>query len=218
MRHIFVLFLLLQFRLFAREVPITVLHTCDLHGNVLPTENYEGQTNLGGVARCATVIRQVRAKEKHVLLLDAGDTIQGTAISFLTQGQVMVKALNLLRYDGWCWGNHEFDWGLDKLDACAERAEIPLLNANVHAAFTNLAASSTAARILARLKPHTLVDIDGVKVGIVGLNTPGIPNWSRPRLIEGLRFTDSVEELKTIVPALRRARAQALVLVCYQIG
>ena len=202
--------------LFAREISITILHTCDLHGNVLPTENYEGQTNLGGIARCATVIRQVREQERNVLLVDAGDTIQGAAISYLTEGQVMVKALNHLRYDAWIWGNHEFDWGLDKLGACAQRAEMPLLNANVHAAFTNLAASSSAARILARLKPYTLVDSDGVKVGIVGLNTPGIPNWSRPRLIDGLQFSDSVEELKTIVPALRRAGAQILVLVCHQ--
>ena len=51
----------------AREVPIVVLHTCDLHGNILPTESYEGQTNVGGIARCATVIRQVREHEKNVL-------------------------------------------------------------------------------------------------------------------------------------------------------
>ena len=106
----------------AREVSITILHTCDLHGNVLPTESYEGKTNVGGIARCATMIRQVRGQEKNVLLVDAGDTLQGTPVSFLSDGQVMVKCLNELHYDAWTWGNHEFDWGLDKLVACAERA------------------------------------------------------------------------------------------------
>ena len=112
-----ILWVLVQVGLQAREVTITILHTCDLHGNVLPTENYEGKTNLGGLARCATMIRQIRQQEKNVLLVDAGDTLQGTALSFLSDGQVMVKCLNQLHYDMWTWGNHEFDWGLGKLVA-----------------------------------------------------------------------------------------------------
>src|SRR2546427_9848480 len=118
MRFLFVIFLLLPAQFFAREVPITILHTCDIHGNILPTEDYAGHTNLGGLARCATVIRQTREREKNVLLLDAGDTLQGTAVSYLSGGQVMVNLLNLLHYDAWCWGNHEFDWGLDKVALC----------------------------------------------------------------------------------------------------
>lgn len=220
MRLLFIaiLYLLAQRPVLAREVPITILHTCDLHGNVLPTEDYEGHANLGGLARCATMIQQVRKQEKNVLLVDAGDTIQGTAIGYLTDGQAIVKALNYLQYDAWVWGNHEFDWGLEKLAACAERAEMPILNANVGLAagdgghYTNAA----AARILSKLRPYILRDVDGVRIAIIGLNTPGIPNWSRPRLIAGLRFADSLETLQTIIPAVREAGAQVLVLVCHQ--
>jgi 2',3'-cyclic-nucleotide 2'-phosphodiesterase (5'-nucleotidase family) len=208
-----VIFLLICAGLSAREVPLTILHTCDLHGNVLPTEDYAGTTNLGGIARCATAIRQVRAAEKNVLLVDAGDTIQGAAISYLSGGQVMVKALNHLRYDAWVWGNHEFDWGLPKLLVCAERAEMPILNANV--AGTGKP-SRPATRIAGLLKPYILRDVDGVKVAIIGLNTPGIPNWSRPRLIEGLRFVDSVEALASVVRDVREAGARVIVLVCHQ--
>jgi 2',3'-cyclic-nucleotide 2'-phosphodiesterase (5'-nucleotidase family) len=210
--------LLIATQLYAREVRITILHTCDLHGNVLPTEDYEGNRDLGGIARCATVIQRVREQQQNVLLVDAGDTLQGTAIGYLSDGQAMVKALNHLRYDAWVWGNHEFDWGLEKLAACAEQAQMPILNANVRLAagdagrYTN----AVAGRIVSRLKPYILRDVDGVKVAIIGLNTPGIPNWSRPRLIEGLRFADSVETLQAIIPALRDAGAQVLVLVCHQ--
>ena len=190
----------------AREVPITILHTCDLHGNILPVESYEGQTNLGGFARCATAIRQVRAEHPNALLIDAGDTFQGAAVSYLSDGKVMVRLLNQLRYDAWVWGNHEFDWGLVKLTACAELAEMPILAANLHG----------TSSIAAQVRPYRIVEVDGVKVGIIGLTTPGIPSWSRPQLITGLRFEDSVETLRNVVPIIRQAGAKVIVLVVHQ--
>jgi 2',3'-cyclic-nucleotide 2'-phosphodiesterase (5'-nucleotidase family) len=190
----------------AREVPLTILHTCDLHGHVLPTVDYAGRTNLGGLARCATMIRELRGSVTNALLVDAGDTLQGTAVSFYSDGLALVKALNHLRYDAWVWGNHEFDWGLTKLRVCAARAEMPILNANV----------SGDEPLANRLRPFLVRVVDGVRVGIIGLNTPGIPNWSRPRLIAGLRFADSLTTLREQVPAARKAGAQVLVLVAHQ--
>jgi 2',3'-cyclic-nucleotide 2'-phosphodiesterase (5'-nucleotidase family) len=186
----------------ARQVSITILHTTDLHGHILPVVDYEGRTNVGGLARCATAIRQVRAEQPNTLLVDAGDTIQGGAGSYLSDGQAMVKALNWLRYDAWVLGNHEFDWGLGKLTGCVARATMPVLGANIEG--------------LAKVRPFILREVDGVKVALVGLTTPGIPNWSRPRLIPGLKFADSVETLRTVIPQVRAAGAQVLVLVCHQ--
>lgn len=174
----------------AREVRITVLHTTDLHGHVEK------------LAQCATAIQKVRAKEKNVLLVDNGDTIQGTAVSWLTGGEVMVRTLNALRCDAWVLGNHEFDWGLEKLTNCIARAAMPVLAANASG--------------LARVQPFVIRECDGVKVAIVGLTTPGIPNWSRPRLIPCLRFADSVETLRRVLPAARAAGAEVLVLALHQ--
>lgn len=198
----------------AREVPIVILHTCDLHGNILPTESYEGQTNVGGIARCATVIRQIREHEKNVLLVDAGDTMQGTPVSFLTGGRVMVKCLNQLHYDSWTWGNHEFDWGLEKLAASAATAEMPIVVANMRRARDG--GNAFTEQIISRVKPYIVKEVDGVKVGIIGLDTPGVPSWSRPQLIPGLEFLDSVETLRRVVPEVRATGAQVLVLVCHQ--
>jgi 2',3'-cyclic-nucleotide 2'-phosphodiesterase/3'-nucleotidase len=198
----------------AREVPITIIHTCDLHGHVLPTESYEGKTNVGGIARCATVIRQIRAQEKNVLLVDAGDTMQGTPVSFLSDGQVMVKCLNQLHYDSWTWGNHEFDWGLGKLAANAELAEVPIVVANMREAGSG--GTTNSQRIMSRVKPYLVREVDGVKVGIIGLDTPDIQSWSRPQLFAGLEFQDSVETLRRVIPQAQAAGAQILVLVCHQ--
>ena len=213
-RPLAAILIVLAVPVWAREVPITILHTCDLHGNVLPTESYEGKTNVGGIARCATMIRRIREQEKNVLLVDAGDTLQGTAVSFLTDGQVMVKCLNQLHYDAWTWGNHEFDWGLNKLAVCAERAEGPIIVANIREA--KAGGNPISRRIVSRLKSYIVREIDGVKVGIIGLDTPGVPSWSRPRLIDGLEFEDSVDALHKVIPEVRAAGARVLVVVCHQ--
>jgi 2',3'-cyclic-nucleotide 2'-phosphodiesterase (5'-nucleotidase family) len=184
------LFLLVLSPTWAREVPITILHTTDLHGRVEQ------------LARCATLIGQTRASEKNVLLVDNGDTIQGTAASWLTGGELMARAMNALRYDAWVLGNHEFDWGLEKLTNCIARSMMPVLAANASG--------------LARVQPFVIRDVDGVKVAIVGLTTPGIPNWSRPRLIPGLQFADSVQTLRKVLPAAREQGAQVFVLVAHQ--
>ena len=182
----------------AREVPITILDTTDVHGRIVP----ERAREAGCLARCATLIREARASGKNVLLVDAGDTIQGSAASWLSGGLVMVKALNALRYDAWVLGNHEFDWGLDKVTNCIAHAEMPVLAANASG--------------LASVKPYVIREVDGVKVAIVGLTTPGIPNWSRPRLIPGLKFADSVETLRWVLPLARKDGANVTVLVVHQ--
>jgi 5'-nucleotidase / UDP-sugar diphosphatase len=198
----FVLAIVCCFSAEARQVSITILHTTDLHGHILPAADYDGHTNVGGLARCATAIRQVRAEQPNTLLVDDGDTIQGEPVSYLSDGQVMVKALNFLKYDAWVLGNHEFDWGMGKLTDCVARAAMPVLGANIEG--------------LEKVQPYIIREVDGVKVGIIGLTTPGIPNWSRPRLIPGLQFADSIKTLRKLVPVMRAAGAQVLVLVCHQ--
>lgn len=193
-----------------REIPITILSTTDLHGTILPTMDYEGNTNRGGIARIASKIGEIRRETPGTLLVDSGDTFQGTAASFLDKGQVIVRLVNHLKYDAWTLGNHEFDWGTDTLAACLASAKVPVLAGNLKPV------SEDAKRKFAKVQPFVLKEVDGVKVAIVGLTTPGIPNWSRPRLIPGLEFESSPATLARVIPQVKSAGAQVIVLATHQ--
>ncbi|MCX7825406.1 MAG: bifunctional metallophosphatase/5'-nucleotidase [Verrucomicrobiae bacterium] len=195
----------------AREVSITVLHTTDLHGHIRPTDitypKEEAGADMGGLARCATAIKKIRAETPNCLLLDNGDTIQGTAASLMSGGLMMIRAMNHMRYDAWTLGNHEFDWGLEKLKCCVAAAQMPILACNMHA---------PEPEIVGRLRPFLIKEMGGVRVAIIGLTTPGVPNWSRPRLIGGLKFESSVDALRRVLREVKRQKADIVLLAAHQ--
>ncbi|HET7512113.1 MAG TPA: metallophosphoesterase, partial [Chthoniobacterales bacterium] len=126
---------------------ISVIHTTDLHGHVLPTLDYGGRADLGGFARCATQIALWREGNPNSLLIDVGDVYQGTQFSLNDQGASMIDLFNLLRYDAWIIGNHEFDWGMEPFLHASRRSEMPVLAANVTGA--------------TRIQPFLLKEIGG---------------------------------------------------------
>ena len=193
----------------ARHVSITILHTTDLHGRILPTRDYDGTDNVGGLLRCATAIEQLRAEEPNLLLVDGGDLYQGTLASFMTRGQLMNDALAWLGYDAWVLGNHEFDWGVEVLSAAVEGSAVPVLGANV-------GARPGADNPLSSVQPFVIREVDGVRVALVGLTTDAIPNWSRRHLLGDIVITDSVEALQAVLPQVRAARPDVMVLLIHQ--
>src|SRR6202030_3638973 len=86
-------------------VTISILHTTDLHGHILPTSDYNGNSDLGGFARCATQIRRWRRQNPNSVLIDIGDVYQGTDVSLRNKGDLMIDLFNHLKYDGWGVGN-----------------------------------------------------------------------------------------------------------------
>ncbi len=96
----------------ADHATISILHTTDLHGHILPTKAYSGSGDVGGFARCATQIRAWRKNNSNSLLVDIGDLYQGTAASYRNEGKLFVDLLGNFEYDAWVLGNHDFDWGL----------------------------------------------------------------------------------------------------------
>jgi len=193
----------------ARHVSLTVVFTTDLHGHFWPTEDYDGRQNLGGLLRCATRIEQIRTNTGNTVLIDVGDTYQGSPESFLTGGRLMIEALNILKYDAWVLGNHEIDWGPASLKSLHDAVEVPFLAANLY--FLD-----QKDNWLPRVQSHVMKEVDGIKVAIIGLTTPGIPRWSRPPLLDKALFKRSVDALNEIMPAVRAENPDVIIVAAHQ--
>ncbi len=171
---------------------VTILHFNDFHGHLQSTEDDGAIT--GGLARIATAADDVRAwNDDHgntTLFLEAGDILQGTPMSTVYQGLPDVRSLNAMDLDAMCLGNHEFDFGCFALSAIAMRAKFPMLSANIYI-------ESSGNHLAA---PYHLFELaDGTDALVFGLTTPETAVQTLPTNVEGLQFTDPVEETRKIL-------------------
>ena len=196
----------------ANAVTLSILHTTDLHGHILPTVDYHAHPDLGGLARCATQIRAWQSANSHWVLLDIGDVYQGTAVSLASQGALMIRLLNALNYDAWVVGNHEFDWGTDTFAARVAESNMPVLSGNALIAGQTVGTATDSAHPLSRLRPWIIKEVAGFRIAIVGLTTPALSTWLPPENLRGFEPLDPVESLRTILTELAPQKPDAIVL------
>jgi len=192
------------------SVRISIIHTTDLHGHILPTSDYAGNADLGGFARCATQIRRWRRQNRNSVLIDIGDVYQGTDVSLRTNGALMIDLFNHLKYDAWIVGNHEFDWGVETFANAVAKSEMPVLAANM--SIEGKPSGEIANSPFAKIHPYILKELGGIKIAIIGLTTPGMPFWFRPEFIRGFDFEYSVEPVRRAIIKSKSEGAHAVVL------
>lgn len=142
-------------------VRIVILHTNDVHSHIDPfPDNDPKYPGLGGVERRAAMIREIRAQEKNVILLDAGDIFQGTPYFNMYGGEVEMKLMTQMGYDASAIGNHDFDGGLENLAKQLQHAAFPLLCANY---------DFTGTPMEGKTVPYRIFEKEGVRVGVFGL-------------------------------------------------
>ncbi len=193
---------------------ITLLHTSDIHGRVLPHDDARDQPAAGSLARLATLVDRIRSEVTHpVLLLDSGDTIQGTpleqfALVRFAEQSPTIAAMNRIGYSAMALGNHEFNFGLDVLRRVREQAAFPLLSAN-----TQYAASGEPA-----FDPFLVIEAGDIRIGVLGLTTSNIAGWESPENYQGLVFQATEEAARRWVPVLREQQRCDLVVVLAHTG
>ncbi|MCL6265662.1 metallophosphatase [Flagellimonas myxillae] len=140
---------------------ITILHTNDVHSHIDPfPSSHSLYANLGGVARRASLVEQIRNENPNTLLFDAGDIFQGTPYFNFYGGELEFKLMSKLKYDAATIGNHDFDNGVDGLLAQVPNGTFDLLSANYD--FSNTVLDGF-------VKPYKIYQLDGIKIGVYGL-------------------------------------------------
>lgn len=170
-----------------QAVKITIVHTNDTHARV-EAGDYAGM----GFAKIATKIKEIRENNPNVLVLDAGDTFHGQTIATLVEGESIVKVMNAIGYDAMAPGNHDFNYGQERLIELSNITEFPILAANI--------VKEDGETLL---NPYTIKEIGGLKVGIFGLTTPDTTFMTHPKNVEGLTFNDPVAAAKETVTELK---------------
>ncbi|AMW09882.1 bifunctional metallophosphatase/5'-nucleotidase [Streptomyces qaidamensis] len=210
----------------AKRYAFTVLGTTDLHGNVFNWDYFTDKEfddkdhNDVGLAKVSTLVNRVRAEKgrRNTLLIDAGDTIQGTQLSYYYAkvdpitaegGPVhpMAQAMNAMGYDAAALGNHEFNYGIPVLRKFEQQCRFPLLGANALDA-------KTLRPAFAPYSMHRLRTPHGrdVKVAVLGLTNPGIAIWDKANVQGKMTFPGLEEQAAKWVPKLRSMGADVVIV------
>ncbi|GAB3424990.1 bifunctional metallophosphatase/5'-nucleotidase [Flindersiella endophytica] len=207
---------------------LTVLGTTDLHGNVLnwdyfANREYDDSAHDDvGLAKISTLVKAMREQRgrRTTLLLDAGDTIQGTPLAYYYAKvepitaklpHPMAAAMNVIGYDAAALGNHEFNYGVPLLRTFQKQLDFPLLGAN--AVDWDTGEPVFPPYVIKTVRPAG--SLFPVKVGILGLTNPGIAIWDKANVDGKLKFPGLVEQAKLWVPKLRRAGADVVIVAAH---
>ena len=192
----------------ADNLKITIFHTNDIHGWIMSRPSYsyspDPQRLIGGAAALSNVVKREKGPK---LLLDGGDWFQGTPEGNLSRGQALVDIFNFMAYDAVAVGNHDFDFGKDRLKELVKAMKVPVLSANVYRLSDH--------KRVDYLKPWIVKDVGGVKVGIFGLLTGNMKNLAFAEDIAGLEFRREVDEAREAVRTLRRQGATVIIALTH---
>ena len=191
---------------------LLVLSTTDVHGRIRAWDYYAGQPEAGrGLARAATIVDSVRAANAgRVVLVDAGDLLQGNPFAYVARKQFadstnpIVAAMNAMQYDAAAIGNHEYNYGVPYLERAVRQARFPFLSANTFRPDGKHA-----------FRPWTIVERGGARIGIVGATTPGVMVWDAENVKGRIDVRDIVPAVRNAVQEARAAGADVIVVTMH---
>lgn len=197
----------------AQEVNIKILGTSDIHGRVVPwSYGADVEDKSGSYAQIATYVKDVRKNNKNVVLMDVGDAIQDNQVDVFAKDKKyykdhpIPKVLNEMKYDVFVLGNHEFNFGMEALDEILKDIKAKKLTANFYYKKNDKR----------YIDATTIIEKDGVKLGIIGLSTPMSAKFEEDTgNLKDMKFTSPTEEARTQVEKLKSKGVDAIIVIAH---
>jgi 2',3'-cyclic-nucleotide 2'-phosphodiesterase/3'-nucleotidase len=200
---------------FAQTVNVKIVETSDVHGAIFPYDLKENKETNSSLARVTTYLKEQRADSNQIVfLLDNGDIIQGDPTVYYYDFEktdtihLYADVMNYMKYDAGTVGNHDIETGHAVYDKFNKELNFPWLAANAINTTTNES----------YFKPYTTIERGGVKIAILGLITPAIPQWLPEKIWSGMRFDDMIETAKKWVKKIRETEQPDLMIGLFHSG
>ena len=210
----------------SKTVRLKVIETSDVHGHFFPYDFMERKPIKGTLSRANTYINKEREKwgNNNLLLIDNGDILQGQPCIYWSNyvmpanENLAASVINYMRYDAETVGNHDIEPGHKVYDKWIREVRCPLLGANIVKAGISSDAPVSPATIYDGLQPYSIHYIDGVKIAIIGMLTPAIPNWLTENVWKGIEFEEMTACAKKWVKYLKEVERPDLIFGLFHSG
>lgn len=211
----FAFVLLISISTFAQTITVKIIETSDVHGAIFPYDLKENKETNSSLARVTTYLKEQRADTNQIIfLLDNGDILQGDPVVYYYNFEktdtvhLYADVMNYMKYDAGTVGNHDIETGHDVYDKFNKEINFPWLAANAINTTTNEP----------YFKPYTTIERGGVKIAVLGLITPAIPQWLPEKIWAGMRFDDMVETAQKWVKKIRETEQPDLMIGLFHAG
>ncbi|SJZ64801.1 2',3'-cyclic-nucleotide 2'-phosphodiesterase / 3'-nucleotidase [Cetobacterium ceti] len=178
-----ILLFLLSTSIFAKIVKIDIISFNDFHGNVAEDTREKGK-NIG-MAKMVGYVNEVKKGNPNVIVVSGGDNYQGTAISNLTFGAPVNRMMKAMKVTASAVGNHEFDWGSERIGKWAKEGNFDYLAANIY--------DKKTGKLVTWAKPYKVIKVDGIKIGIIGLATEETAYQTNAEFVKNIEFKPANE-------------------------
>ena len=199
----------------AQTVTVKIIETSDVHGAIFPYDLKENKETNSSLARVTTYLKEQRADTNQIVfLLDNGDILQGDPVVYYYNFEktdtihLYADVMNYMKYDAGTVGNHDIETGHDVYDKFNKEINFPWLAANAINTTTNES----------YFKPYTTIERGGVKIAVLGLITPAIPQWLPEKIWSGMRFDDMIETAQKWVKKIRETEQPDLMIGLFHAG
>lgn len=198
-----------------KTVRLRLIETSDVHGAFFPYDFIQRRETKGSLARVSSYVNNLRREYgRNVILLDNGDILQGQPSCYYynyvatDKQNIVSKIYNYMGYDAASFGNHDVEPGHKVYDKWVGEVDCPVLGANIVDTKTGLP----------YVKPYTIIERDGVKVAVLGMLTPAIPNWLEEDLWSGLKFEDIRQSARKWIAYLRKNEKPDVIVGLFHSG